>query len=200
MSDFPISSRFKAACSLINNLPVGKFPLILKRICAKIHIKNCEFFTESELSQLTTQFSVSLLDFNDILGACSYAFEQSAYSTIKPDALAATLTLAGMSSEHSTVFSQAWAQTANSVVSNFRDASVMGAPKVMTNNEWSLSINMSNDTLKNTKEASARFEIDLAQPHDGGDEETLAVEFTHEELYGFFQKLEKVQSQLDALS
>ena len=56
----------------------------------------------------------------------------------------------------SSVFSQTWAQAATTVVKNFRDAATMGAPKVLTNNEWSLSINMSNNTLKNTKEASAR--------------------------------------------
>mmetsp|Transcript_11678 Transcript_11678/g.23572 ORF Transcript_11678/g.23572 Transcript_11678/m.23572 type:complete len:201 (+) Transcript_11678:6-608(+) len=200
MSSFPVSSRFTAACALISKLPVAKFPLVLKRICSKIHIKNCEYFTASELAQLMAQFNLSALEFNDVLGACSYAFEQSAYATIKPDALATTLTRAGMSDEHSSVFSQTWAQAATTVVKNLRDAAMMGAPKVLTNNEWSLSINMSNNTLKNTKEASARFEFDLARPNDGGDEETLAIEFTHEELYGFFQKLEKVQSQLDALS
>ena len=99
-SSFPVSSRFNAACTLINKLPVGKFPLVLKRICSKIHIKSCEYFTASELAQLTAQFNLSALEFNDVLGACSYAFEQSAYSTIKPEVLAATLTRAGMSNEH----------------------------------------------------------------------------------------------------
>ena len=60
--------------------------------------------------------------------------------------------------------------------------------------------NLINSLLFATRSVRLRFEFDLARPNDGGDEETLAIEFTHEELYGFFQKLEKVQSQLDALS
>ena len=105
-----------------------------------------------------------------------------------------------MAAEHSAAMADMWEKEGAAVITRLRDASVMGAPKVMQSTDWSLSINMSPSTVADTKAASARFEIDLARPNGGGDEETLAVEFNHEELYEFFKKLEKVQSQLDDLN
>jgi len=133
------------------------------------------------------------------LNALQYCFSQAAYSTIKPAALSKTLEGAQMATEHVAVVVAVWEKEAGSLVQRLRESSVMGAPKVAVSNDWNLSINMSSSGLGKTKSASARFEVDLATPK-GGEEETVAMEFNHSELYEFFKKLEQVQVQLDELS
>ena len=176
------------------------FPKVVKRIIAKMSVKNARIFSDEELAKLVEAFSLTTPELNDCLGALHYALSQAAYSSLKPAVLAATLTAAQMAADHAAAMSDAWEKEGAGVIKRLRDASVMGAPKVMLSTDWSLSINMASSTVSDTKAASARFEMDLARPNGGGEEETLAVEFSHEELYEFFKKLEKVQSQLDDLN
>ncbi len=197
MSAFPVSSRFTAAMALANKIPLQKFPLVLKRVLSKLHLGGeVEYFTKEELTKLSEAFALSMLELNDVLGALSYAHEQAAYVGLKPDALASVLVSAKLDVEHADAMARVWAEEAQGVVARIRDSSIMGAPAVLRDNSWSLSINMSNSSLQNTKDASARFELDLARP-DGSDAEMLALEFSHAELYQFFKKLETVQQQLD---
>ena len=197
---FPTSSRFSSACLLCNKIPASKFPLVLKRILQKLHIKNASSFTPAEASQLASGFGLTPLELADCLAALQHAFSRAAYSAVKPAALAATCVGASMGEEHGEMMAKAWEAEAAGVVKRLRESAVVGAPKVLENTDWSLSVNMSSSTLTSTKTASARFEFDLAVPNGGGEEETLAVEFSHEELYELFKKLEQVQGQLDELT
>ena len=108
---------------------------------------------------------------------------------------------ATMGDEQANLIAMAWSSEGGNVVRKFRDLTVMGGPKVLVDTNWSLSINMGQSTLSKTKEASARFELNLEMPNgDGSEAEILEMEFNHSELGSFFEKLEKVQEQLDALT
>ena len=66
-----------------------------------------------------------------------------------------------------------------------------------------VSINMSNSSLKNTKDATARFEVELGREAGGGGGdkgETIAMEFGHEGMWEFFKDLDRIQEQLDTLT
>ncbi|GMI37170.1 hypothetical protein TeGR_g10320 [Tetraparma gracilis] len=200
MSSFPTSTRFQSACSLLNKIPVAKLSLVIKRVLLKISVKSATFFTDEELDKLSAQFSLTVPELNDCLSALHYSFSQCAYSSVSPENLAATLSAASLSTEHAEVMSASWGKEAAGVVKRIRDASALGAPKVLTSTDWSLSIAMSSSDLKNTKQASARFELNLDRPNGGGDPECVTMELQHEELYDLFKKLEDVQESLDALS
>ena len=140
-------------------------------------------------------------DMHLVLSCCAYIFEQSAYTNIKPQSLTDQMVAATMGDEQANLIAMAWSSEGGNVVRKFRDLTVMGGPKVFVDTNWSLSINMGQSTLSKTKEASARFELNLDMPNgDGSEAEILEMEFNHSELGSFFEKLEQVQEQLDALT
>ena len=66
-------------------------------------------------------------------------------------------------------------------------------------------LHMGQSGLTKLKEPSAIFEMHLANPNSSADgpesaDEQFQLEFSHEELYAFFLKMDRIQEQLDALT
>jgi len=99
-------------------------------------------------------------------------------------------------------------------------ARTLGAPALLST-DYHLNIMMTDSNLNNLCEPTALFELSVSSGNnnnisvapaaeteteaDGtatlkGDVEKIALEFSHDELYKFFNQLEKIQSQMDQLS
>ena len=198
---FPTSSRFLSAVQLINSVPASKLAQILKRLSSKIHLRDSSYFTPSEVDSLSNSFGLTTLEMSDVLNASGYVLEQCMSLSLKEEALESTLLESKMDKEAVAAFKLVWMKEGKDMVKRMMEASDMGMPLIMKHSEWTLAINVSNSGLKSTKEASATLDLELEEGAGavGGKGETLALEFSHAELYGFFRKLDTIQQQLDNL-
>jgi len=73
------------------------------------------------------------------------------------------------------------------------------APKQLEAVNWRLNLQMAQSNMTKMKLPNAMFELSLASGSQGVKEQ-VHLEFTHEELYAFYNQLETIQSQLDSLS
>ncbi|KAJ1412694.1 hypothetical protein B484DRAFT_435302, partial [Ochromonadaceae sp. CCMP2298] len=104
---FKIGSRFVKAASLVNALPVEKFPLLLSRILSKLHLKEA-FFNAQETEQLQDLFSLSAEQLSTVLDCISYIFEQAAFTSTGPEDLFSLLEDSTFSQPHAKAICRAW--------------------------------------------------------------------------------------------
>jgi len=64
MSMFTASANIKKAVTLINNLDVSKFHLLLSRILQKLHLKEERTFSDEEEEKLQGAFDISAMILN----------------------------------------------------------------------------------------------------------------------------------------
>jgi len=198
-----ITSRLKEAAELVNRVNTQKFPFMLSRILGKLHLRNKHIFNEAERDQLRSLFALSDRDLETVLQACAYIYQQAAYHTIHPRALASTLTDAGMDEDHAKAMSQVWAEGATDFVNELKKHTMSG-PSQLTGSQYRLHLMLGETELTRIQDPTALFEFSLGNPDASNEEdrkdESVIVEFSHSELYALFQKLESVQGQLDRLS
>mmetsp|Transcript_12725 Transcript_12725/g.18770 ORF Transcript_12725/g.18770 Transcript_12725/m.18770 type:complete len:110 (-) Transcript_12725:209-538(-) len=90
---------------------------------------------------------------------------------------------------------------------------LLGAPQVLGGSDWRLGLDLG-DSRRGPRRCDpfASLDLHLTKPAPAvepgtasdptttkEDEETLTIDFSHEELYDFFSKLERIQFQLDQL-
>lgn len=199
MSMFTITKKFGEAIGLINSLEAKRFPLLLKRIIGKVHVRSSSTFTEAEQQQLQSLLSLNPVQLSTVLEACSYIFEKAIYENAKLKNLEASLVAAGLDPSRVAVFLQVWQANAAQVTNAMKKNTIAG-PQVMSHFAWKTSMHMAQSSTAKLKEQSAIFDFAL-QSADGaeGREESFAIEFSHAQLYDFFLSLERIQAQLDSL-
>lgn len=196
--------------SVINEVDATKFPKLLHRILEGAH-RTTEteeqrklltvggIFTQSESERLQEIFSLNAAQLSLLVDACSYVFEQALYNSMNPDRLYAELTEnTSLTDEHAKGFQQIWRENSRQYFNNAKDRT-LGGPALLKNFSWRLQILLSEDALSKQKQTNALFEFATGQQRQEQDDK-FVVEFTQEELYSFFLKLETIQSQLDSLS
>lgn len=91
------------------------------------------------------------------------------------------------------VFKTVWQEQALGLVTKLRGRSIAG-PKSLASVNWKLQMQMGQRHRSKLNAPSAILDLAFS------DGDTLAMEFSHDELRDFFGKLERVQAQLDSLS
>jgi hypothetical protein len=196
--------------TVINEVDADKFPKLLQRILEGAHrtTENEEqrklltvggIFTELESERLQEIFSLNGTQLSLLIDASSYVFEQALYNSMNPDRLFNELTQnTSLSTEHAQGFQQVWEENRSKYVTNAKDRT-LGGPSLLRNFSWRLQIHLSEDAASKQRQTNALFEFTTGQQRQAKDDKFVA-EFTQEELYSFFLKLEMIQSQLDNLS
>eukprot|EP01127_Copromyxa_protea_P020419 TRINITY_DN6836_c0_g6_i1.p1 TRINITY_DN6836_c0_g6~~TRINITY_DN6836_c0_g6_i1.p1 ORF type:complete len:181 (+),score=42.28 TRINITY_DN6836_c0_g6_i1:25-567(+) len=64
---------------------------------------------------------------------------------------------------------------------------------------WRVHLKLGNDSLHKILEPSALFQFELSDPNEQNKSNFL-LEFSHDELYDFFNQIEDIQEQLDSLN
>ena len=206
---FAIASKFRKAAEVSNLIPIDKFQLLLARIAKKLHLRNIRFFSAEEESQLCNLFGLTEINLDLVLNACSYIFEQAAFTGTGPEPLYALLLDAGFDEVHGKAVGRLWANECSDYVSKLKGRSLGAAQLVDT--DYHLNLNISANTLQRLQEPTAIFELSITDPSKPTKEALgmneaeaqvtkLGLEFDHAELYAFFNELELVQQQLDKLS
>jgi len=196
---FGSNQKFKEAVQAINSIPTDKIPLILQRIIRKLHLKNEKPFTEAEEQQLQSAFSLSESQVQSALDGIAFIFEQAAYFGLNPQVLTSQLEKVGIVTQKLSAFETVWKQEAKELVIKLRGKSL--APFQLETVNWRLHLQVGQSNLFRLKEPSAVFEFGLTSTSETTKQanERLTMEFTHEELEDFFQRLETIQEQLDNL-
>lgn len=197
--------RFRDAATIINKISLEKFPLLLTRIMAKLHIRNEKLFTEEEETQLKTLFQLSDNELHLVLYSSCYIFEQAAFTSTAPEPLYEILIEAGFDEPHSNALGrQFWAQEAPEFVNKLKARNLGGA--ALINTDYHLNLIVGESNLTRLQEPTALFEFTVSKPEgsvglgaNGADSKKISVEFSHPELYEFFLQIDQMQEQLDNL-
>ncbi|KAK7008739.1 COMM domain-containing protein 10 [Biomphalaria glabrata] len=197
MAMFTASASIKKAVSLINELDVTKFPLLLSRIMQKLHVKEERTFSEEEEEKLQNAFEISPSDLELILQTLEFILQQAAYHTAKPTTLGEQLKDLQLDDDKVSIIVEAWTTGARDLVQKLRDRTVH--PLQLEDINWRINLQMAQTTLSKMKLPNALFQLGIRNDTTGL-KENIRVEFTHEELYEFYNQLEVIQSQLDSLS
>ena len=171
-------------------------------------------FSPEEGQQLKQLFNLSTEEeLEQVLGSCSYVFEQAAFTSTNPEALyGLLLEQAGFDEPHAKALGRVWAAEAPAFISRLK-ARTLGGP-TLVDTDYPLNIIMGESSLTRLQESTALFEFTVAGVGDAGADSSSAgesrdgvsgskkigVEFSHPELYSFFSQLERIQAQLDNLS
>ncbi len=99
----------------------------------------------------------------------------------------------GLADDKGNAFAKVWNASAPALLEKLKEKSVSATR--LDNMQWRLNLQMSNTSLSRINTTSAVFSFALS----GADEESFLVEFTKDELYELFYKLEEIQDQLDSL-
>lgn len=187
----------KKAVSLINTIDIGRFPRLLTRILQKLHLKNENSFSGEEEEKLQAAFSLERQDLHLVLETISFILEQAVYHNMKPVALQQQLENIHLSPDKAEAFVNAWSSMGPEVVEKFRQRIL--APHKLETVGWQLNLQMAHSTQSKLKSPRAVLQLGVSN-EDSKSLEKVLVEFSHEELFDFYNKLETIQAQLDSLT
>ncbi|KFM81740.1 COMM domain-containing protein 10, partial [Stegodyphus mimosarum] len=188
MQMFVKSARIQQAVVLINKLDNSKFPLLLTRILQKLHLKE-EIFTKEESAKLEISLVVDQEGLKLILQTLTFIFQQAAYHIAKPAILTQQLEQLEISEEKVLAIVQAWTSHARSVTEKLKKRTI--SQKQLTDTNWELRLQLAQSTMTKMKNPIGLIELTLDS--DNGSE-NLPMEFSHADLYSFYDQLEIIQS------
>ncbi|KAL5482030.1 hypothetical protein EMCRGX_G022310 [Ephydatia muelleri] len=192
---FQSTPSLKKAAGIINELESEKFGKLLARIIQKLHLKDEPAFNADEQEKLLSALQLDPRGLELVLETTTFVLQQTAYHIAKVAVLKEHLQNIGLNEEKITMFVQTWTSQGKAVLERLRSRAFY--PYQLEESNWRLSLQMAQASKSRLKVPNALFEFVV-----NGDEEKdkIHVEFSHEELYDFYTKLECIQQQLDSLT
>jgi hypothetical protein len=192
--DFIVETeQIKRAVELINSIEDDKFPLLLQRIALKIHSVQEASFKPDEIERLEKSLNLSNESTLMVIEILEFIFLQAAFELIKPQLLQSQLLKIKLSEEKSNAIVTLWQENAKDIIERIRQTKTISFRR-LTSIKWRLSLQLASEVKTKQKLPNALFEFNLS------DKSNVQVEFSKEQLYEFFSKLEIIQKQIDALS
>lgn len=195
MELFQVTPSLKKAAGLINGLDAGRFGKILGRIIPQLHLKEESAFSPEEIEKLPAALKLEPKDVELVLDTATFILQQAAYHLAKPAVLGQQLQKIGLEEDKIQIFVGTWSSQGKAVVEKLQSRTFY--PKQLEEVKWRLNLQIAQASRTKMKLPNALFEFSV---QDGEEKDKVRVEFTHEELYKFYEKLETIQSQLDSLS
>ena len=159
-------------------------------------------FTEEEEEQIRALFEFSQSDLDTVVDASSYIFEQAAYHGLDAASLLESLQAAGLEKLQAMAFAKVWHESGDAFLDKLK-AHTLGAPKQLDAVSWRLQMTMGQRGLSKTKDLNAVFNLELVDEsasEEAEARESITVQFDQAQLEEFYEQLEMIQSQLDALT
>lgn len=178
-------------------MDINRFPLVLSRILQKLHLKEERTFSEEEEEKLQAAFDVTAADLDLVLETLEFILQQAAYHTAKPAVLGEQLSQLEMNEDKVQNIVEAWTNGARQLVQKLKERTVH--PHQLEDVKWRLNLQMAQASQSKVKRPNALFQLGVRN-ESSGKKENIRLEFTHEELYDFYNQLETIQQQLDSLS
>jgi hypothetical protein len=196
MSLFVITERLSDALAMGDSIPPQRLHGLLKRIVQKLTTKE-KNFSATEEEQLQDLFDMALQDLRSFLNASAYIFQQATFYGCSPSKLKVQLGETNLSPEQVEVFVTTWETYGPAVLKQMRDCPF--GPKSLQQVDWEYRHTLASGTSSHGGDAKCLLEFSL-QDVDSGNNSFFNAEFTRDELYDFFVKLETIQNQLDMMS
>ncbi|XP_063176490.1 COMM domain-containing protein 10 [Chroicocephalus ridibundus] len=193
----PESDSIRRAVSLLNTVDAGRFPRLLSRILQKLHLKAESSFSEEEEEKLQIAFSLEKQDLHLVLETISFILEQAVYHNLKPASLQQQLESIHLDQEKAEAFASAWAAAGQDTIEKFRQRVL--TPQKLETIGWQLNLQMAESMQAKLKSPQAVLELGVSD-EDSKNLKKVFVEFSHQELFEFYNKLETIQAQLDSLT
>jgi hypothetical protein len=187
------TEQIKKAVELINSIENEKIPLLLQRIALKAHSTKEASFKQEEIEKLEKSLNLSNKDILLVIDILEFIFLQAAYELIKPAQLESQLSKLNFTEEKLNSICSVWRENGKEIIENIRQIKTISFNR-LTNIKWRLNLQLASDLKTKQKLPNAIFEFNLS------DNSNVQVEFSKDELYDFFSKLEVIQKQIDALS
>ena len=200
------TEQIKTAIKFINGIENTKFRLLIQRIVQKLHLANDAYFKEEEIEKLENSLELSKENINLLISFIEFVFLQSAYFTIKPNHLETQLSNLKLDEEKSALVIEFWKENAKEIVDRIRETKSI-SHKRLADIRWRLSLQLASDSKSKQKLTNALIEFQINSDSNSSEDkkndskkENVIVEFTRDELYDLFLKLDIIQKQLDNLS
>ncbi|XP_065104120.1 COMM domain-containing protein 10 isoform X2 [Paramisgurnus dabryanus] len=191
------TQSIKEAVVYINSIDNNKFSRLLSRVLQKLHLKAERSFSEEEEEKLQSALSLEKETLKLVLDTISFIFEQAVYHSVKPASLKQQLENISIVSDKAQAFSQIWAAAGPDELEKIRQR--IFAPKTLAQVSWQLNLQMGRSGQSKLKAPHAVLDLGL-RTEDGTELQDVFVEFDHQELLDFYNKMEEIQTQLDSLS
>ncbi|XP_041643891.1 COMM domain-containing protein 10 isoform X2 [Cheilinus undulatus] len=191
------TQSIKEAVTFINAIDVNKFSRLISRIIQKLHLKGERTFSEEEEQKLQTALSLDKQSLDLVLETAAFILEQAVYHNVKPAALQQQLEAVHLNPDKAEMFSQTWATAGPELVEKLKHN--IFAPKKLEYVGWQLNLQMAQSSQAKLKSPNAVLQLGL-RGEDSEVQENVFVDFNHQELLEFYNKLEIVQGQLDSLT
>ncbi|XP_033947542.1 COMM domain-containing protein 10 [Pseudochaenichthys georgianus] len=191
------TQSIKEAVTFINAIDVNKFSRLISRILQKLHLKGERTFSEEEEEKLQAALSLDKQALHLVLETAAFILEQAVYHSVKPASLQQQLEAVHLDPDKAEAFSQAWATAGPELVEKLKHSTF--APKKLEYVGWQLNLQMAQSSQARLKSPSAILQLGLRN-EDSEVQENVFVDFNHQELVDFYNKLEIVQGQLDSLT
>ncbi|XP_051279013.1 COMM domain-containing protein 10 isoform X2 [Dicentrarchus labrax] len=191
------TQSIKEAVTFINAIDVNKFSRLISRIIQKLHLKGERTFSEEEEQKLQAALSLDKQALSLVLETAAFILEQAVYHNVKPASLQQQLEAVRLDPDKAEMFSQTWATAGPELVDRLKHS--VFAPKKLEYVGWQLNLQMAQSSQARLKSPSAVLQLGL-RSEDSEVQENVFVDFNHQELLEFYNKLEIVQGQLDSLT
>ncbi|XP_023692509.1 COMM domain-containing protein 10 isoform X2 [Paramormyrops kingsleyae] len=191
------TQSIKEAVTYINAIDINKFTRLLSRIFQRVHLKEESLFSKEEEEKLQSALSLEKQALSLVLETVSFIIEQAVYHNVKPAFLMQQLENVHLQTDKAEAFSQAWASAGPDTIHMFRQK--IFAPKKLDHVGWCLNLQMGQSTQAKQKAPCATLEFAVSS-EDAEGPERVFVQFNHQELLEFYNKLEIIQAQLDSLT
>mmetsp|Transcript_37195 Transcript_37195/g.72115 ORF Transcript_37195/g.72115 Transcript_37195/m.72115 type:complete len:210 (-) Transcript_37195:64-693(-) len=206
---FSLTKRLKEAVSLTNKLDQKRFPKVLGRVIQKLGDHQAtRIFTVDEEQQLAGILGLDQSELEMMLSLSRYVFEQAAYHNSSASNLMKSLQEAGMVDTAAEAFATVWKASRGGMIKKLQRYT-LGTPKVLTGTDWRFRLKMSTKSIEKEKELKSVLRMTLGAPSydtDGSDGigalggEQISLELGKDDLVDLYSKLEKIQTQIDALT
>ncbi|XP_013011691.1 COMM domain-containing protein 10 isoform X1 [Cavia porcellus] len=181
----PNSPSMKKAVLLINALDTGRFPRLLTRILQKLHLKAESSFNEDEEEKLQAAFSLEKQELHLVLETISFILEQAVYHNVKPAALQQQLENIHLEQDKAEAFVNVWSSMGQETVEKFRQRVL--APHKLETVGWQLNLQMAHSAQAKLKSPQVVLQLGV-NSEDSKNVEKVLVEFSHKELFDFYDK------------
>lgn len=192
------TQSIKEAVAHINVIDASKFSRLLSRILQKLHLKGERSFSEDEEQKLQTALDLEKQALHLVLETTSFLLEQAVYHNIKPASFKQQLENIRIAPDKAEAFCQAWASAGPDVVEKIRQR--IFAHKKLEHVGWQLNLQMGQSSQAKLKAPHAVLDLGIREEDESEHLQNVFVEFSHQELLEFYNKLETIQAQLDSLT
>ena len=194
------TAQIKKAIAIINELNDERFPLLLQRIVDKLHSTTELAFKADEFEKLEKSFGLTSDKCHLIVDTLEFIYLQAAYGLMKKKHLQANLSRLNLSDEKASAIVGLWALKDKEIVDKIRQNKTISHNR-LAEIKWRLSLNLATDLRTRQKNPLALFEFKLSNGvSTAAGDESVHVEFSKDQLFEFYEKLELIQKQIDSLN